>query len=129
MYEDLAKVNFIKSGNSITYINNMGCDIKITECEMLHGSQFNFEKIPKIFYNSKVINIIKNKDEKCLLYCYIRKYLRQDNKHPERVPLKNKEFVKELEEELEYNFNNVKIKPWNDFDPLRDYFVHNKDKI
>ena len=74
MYEDLDKVNFIKSGNSITYINNMGCDIKITECELLHGSQFNFEKIPKIFYNSKVINIIKNKDEKCFIYCYIRKY-------------------------------------------------------
>ena len=64
MYEDLDKVNFIKSGYSITYINNMGCDIKITECELLHGSQYNFEKIPKIFYNSKVINIIKNKDEK-----------------------------------------------------------------
>ena len=30
IYEDLDKVNFIKSGNSITYVNNMGCDIKIT---------------------------------------------------------------------------------------------------
>ena len=28
----------------------MGCDIKITECELIQGSQFNFEKIPKIFY-------------------------------------------------------------------------------
>ena len=73
MYEDLDKVNFIKSGNSITYINNMGCDIKITECELLHGSQFNFEKIPKIFYNSKRINVIKNKDEKCFIYCLHKK--------------------------------------------------------
>ena len=130
MYEDFDKVNFIKSGNSITYINNMGCDIKITECEMLHGSQFNFEKIPKIFYNSKVINIIKNKDEKCLLYCYIRKYLRQDNKHPERVSLKNKEFVKELEEELEYNFNNVKIKDLNQIENLLEtnIYVYSCDK-
>ena len=31
MYEDLDKINFIKSENSITYIHNMGCDIKITE--------------------------------------------------------------------------------------------------
>ena len=69
MYEDLDKVNFIKSGNSITYTNNMGCDIKITECELLYGNQFNFEKIPKIFYNSKVINIIKNNDEKYFIYC------------------------------------------------------------
>ena len=29
MYEDLDQVNFIKSGNSITYINNIGCDIKV----------------------------------------------------------------------------------------------------
>ena len=61
MYEDMDKVNFIKSGNSITYVNNMGCDIRISECELLHGSQYNFEKIPKMFYNSKVINIIKIK--------------------------------------------------------------------
>ena len=40
MYEDMDKVNFIKSGNSITYINNMGFDIKITECELLKGSNF-----------------------------------------------------------------------------------------
>ena len=44
----------------------MGCDIKITECQLIQGGQFNFEIIPKIFYNSKIINIIKNKDEKCL---------------------------------------------------------------
>ena len=62
MYEDLDKVNFIKSENSITYINNMGCDIKITECELFQGSQFNLEKIPKIFYNSKVIHVIKMKN-------------------------------------------------------------------
>ena len=90
MYEDLDQVNFIKSGNSITYVNNMECDIKITECELLHGSQFNFEKIPKIFYNSKVIGIIKNKDEKCFIYCcYIRKYINPVNKHSERVSLKD----------------------------------------
>ena len=129
MYEDLDKVNFIKSGNSITYINNMGCDIKITECELLHGSQFNFEEIPKIFYNSKVINIIKNIDEKCFIYCYIRKYLRQDNKHPERVSLKDKEFVKKLEE-LEYNFDNVEIKDLNQIENLLEMniYIYSCDK-
>ena len=52
MYEDLDMVNLNKTGNSITYIHNMGCDIKITECELLRGSQYNNENIPKIFYNS-----------------------------------------------------------------------------
>ena len=96
MYEGLDKVNFIKSGNSINFINNMGCDIKITECELLHGSQFNFEKIPKIFYNSKVVHVIKNKDEKCFIYCYRRKYLNPVNKLSERVSLKDKELAKKI---------------------------------
>ena len=99
MYEDLDKVNFIQSGNSITYIHNMGCDIKISECELLRGASF--EKIPKIFYDSKIINIIKNQDQKCFLYCYIRKYLNPVKKHGERVSKTDKEFVKKLEEELE----------------------------
>ena len=129
MHEVLDKVNFIKSGNSITYINNMGCDIKITECELLHGSQFNFEKIPKIFYNSKVINVMKNKDEKCFIYCHIRKYLNPINKHSERVSLKDKEFVKKLEE-LEYNFDNVKIKDLNQIENLLEtnIYVYSCDK-
>ena len=117
MYEDLHQINFIKSGNSITYVNNMGCDIKITECKLLHGSQFNFEKIPKIFYNSKVINMIENKDEKCFIYCYIRKYINPVNTHSERASLKDKQFVKQLEE-LEYNFNNVKSKDLNQIENL-----------
>ena len=109
MYEDLDKANFIKSGNSITYIHNMRCDIKISECELLRGSQFDFEKIPNISYDSKIINIIKNKDQKCFIYCYIRKFLNPVNKHGERVSLKDKEFGKKLEDELEYNFDNVEI--------------------
>ena len=130
MYEDLDKVNFIKSGNSVTYINNMGCDIKITECELIQGSQFNFENIPKIFYNSKDINVIKNKDEKCFIYCYIRKYLNPVNKHSERVALKDKEFVKKLEDELEYSFDNIKIKDLNQIENLLEtnIYVYSCDK-
>ena len=73
MEEDISKVNFKESGNSIYYINSIGCLIFISECELLKGSNYNFENIPKIFYKSKVISVIKNKDEKCFIYCYIRK--------------------------------------------------------
>ena len=118
MYEDLDKVNFKQTGDSIIYIHNMGCDIKITECELLKGSQFNFEKIPKIFYNSKIIHVIKNKDKKCFIYCYIRKYLNPVNKHSERVSLKDKEITKKIEQELEYNFDKVKIKDLNQIENL-----------
>ena len=110
MEEDISKVNFRESGDSIYYINSVGCEIFITEYELLKGSNYNFEKIPKIFYSSRVINVIKNKDQKCFIYCYVRKFLNNVNKHQDRVSLKDKKIVYQLEEELDFNFDNVKIK-------------------
>ena len=110
MYEDLDKINSEKSGNSVYNILSSGVEIYITECEILQGSNYNFEKIPKLFYNSKIILVIKNKDEKCFIYNYIRKFLNPVNNHQERVSLKDNEICKKLEEELHFNFDNVKIK-------------------
>ena len=85
MEEDISKVNFKESGDSIYYINSVGCEIFISERQLLKGSNYNFEKIPKIFYTSKAISTIKNKDEKCFIYCYIRKFLNNVNTHKDRV--------------------------------------------
>ena len=82
-YQDINEVQCIESGLSVTLINTIGCQIKISECELIRGSSF--KNIPKIFYNSKIINVIQNKDKKCFLYCYIRKYLNSVKKHFERV--------------------------------------------
>ena len=90
MYEDIEKVSLKKSGDSIYYINSVGYEIFITECQLLKGSNYNFEKIPKIFYSSRVINIIKNKDEKCFIYCYIRKYLNNVDNHKDKISVKDK---------------------------------------
>ena len=107
MYEDLDKININKSGASVKEIHNMGCDIKISQCQLLQGASF--QKIPKIFYTSRIVNIIKNKDQKCFIYCYIRKFLNPVKKHSERVSLKDKEICEKLENELNYNFDNVQI--------------------
>ena len=97
---------------------------------MLRGSQFDFKKIPKLFYDSKVINVIKNKDKKCFIYCYIRKFLNPVNKYSERVSLKDKEHVRQLEDDLEYNFDNVKIKDLNQVENLLEtnVYVYTCDK-
>ena len=118
MYEDLDKINLNQTGNSVKEINNMGCDIKISECRLLAGNQFNFEKIPKIFYTGKIITIIKNKDLKCFIYCYIRKFLNPVKKNSERVNLKDKQICENLEIELNYNFDNVKINELNKIEDL-----------
>ena len=102
MYEDIDKVNFKESGDSIYYINSVGCEIFITECELLKGANYNFENIPKIFYTSRVISIIKNKDQKCFIYCYIRKFLNNVNKHQDRVSLKDKEIVKKIRRRIRF---------------------------
>ena len=66
MYEEIEKVNSEESGSSIYYINSTGCEIFIAECELLKGSNYNFENIPKIFYKSKVISVIKTKIKNAL---------------------------------------------------------------
>ena len=71
-----------------------------------------------------MINVIKNKDEKCFIYCYIRKYLNPVNKHSERVSLKDKEFLRKLEDELEYNFDDVKIKDLNQIENLLETNIY-----
>ena len=128
MYEDIEKVNFQESGDSIYYINSVECKIFITECQLLKGSNYNFEKIPKIFYNSKVISVIKNKDQKCFIYNYIRKFLNNVDKRQERVSLKDKQIANKLEEELD--FNNVKIKDLSKIEDLLEtnIYVYTCDK-
>ena len=130
MQHDLEKVNFKESGNSVYYINSVGCNILISECELLKGSNNNFEKIPKIFYNSKVISVIKNKDQKCFIYNYIRKYLNPVNNHKDRISVKDKEICKKLEDELNFNFDNVKIKDLNKIENLLEtnIYVYTCDK-
>ena len=130
MYQDIDKVNFKESGNSIYYINSPGCDIHILKCELLKGSNYNLKKIPKIFYTNRVISIIKNKDQKCFIYNYVRKYLNPVDNHKDRVSLKDKQIVKKLEEELNFNFDNVKIKDLSKIENLLEtnFYVYSCDK-
>ena len=124
MQEDIEKVNYKESGNSIYYINSVGCEIFISECQLLKGSNYNFENIPKIFYTIRVINIIKNKDQKCFIYCYIKKFLNPVNNHSDRVSLKDKQIANQLEEELNFNFDNVKIKDLSRIEKLLETNIY-----
>ena len=124
MYEDLDKINFKETGDSVYNILTSGVEIFITECDLLEGSNYNFEKIPKIFYNSKVISIIKNKDQKCFIYNYIRKYLNPVDNHKDRVSLQDKKIVKKLEEELNFNFDDVKIKDLSKIENLLETNIY-----
>ena len=94
------------------------------ECQLLKGSNYYFENIPKIFYSSKVILVIKNKNEKCFIYCYIRKFLDNVDNHKDRISVKNKEIAKKLEEELNFNFYDIKIKDLNKIEDLLETNIY-----
>ena len=130
MYEDINKINQYESGNSIKTVSNVECYFKLSECQLIKGSKFNFETIPQIFYKSKIINIIKNKDEKCFIYCYIRKFLNPVTKHSERVSIKDKNICTELEDKFQYNFDDVKIKDLPKIEDLlkTNIYVYTCDK-
>ena len=110
MYEDINKINQYESGNSIKTVSNIECYIKLSQCQLIKGSKYNFENVPDIFYKSKIINIIKNKDQKCFIYCYIRKFINPVNKHSERVSINDRNICIELEDKFQFNFDDVKIK-------------------
>ena len=82
------------------------------------------KKIPKIFYFSRVINVIKNEDQKCFIYYYVRKFLNPVDNHKDRNSLKDTEIVKKLEEELNFNFDNVKIKNLNKIEDLLETNIY-----
>ena len=118
MYEDINKINQYESGNSIKTVHNVECYFKSSQCKLIKGSKYDFENIPEIFDKSKIINIIKNLDRKCFIYCYIRKFLNPITKHSERVSSKDKNICNQLEDELRYNFDNVKIQDLSKIEDL-----------
>ena len=124
MYEDLDAINFRRSGNSIKYFHHMGCDIKLMMCSLIRGGEYNFEKVPKISYESKIVSVIKNKDNKCFLYCYIRKFHNKPKKHGGRISLIDKEIVKKIEDETNYNFDNVEIKQLSKIEDLVEINIY-----
>ena len=124
IFEDLDAINFKKSGKSIKYFHHMGCDIKLMMCDLLRGGEYYYEKVPKIFYDSNIVTVIKNKDDKCFLYCYIRKFHNKPKKHGERISLIDKELVKKIEDETNYNFDNVEIKQLSKIEDLLEINIY-----
>ena len=70
------------------------------------------------------MDVIKNKDEKCFTYCYIRNFLNLVNNHSDRVSVKDKKVLNRLEEELNFNFDNVKIKDLSKIENLLETNIY-----
>ena len=86
------------------------CVIKMTEYTPISGGNISeLNKIPDLFLNKRSLLILKNNDDKCFLYCYIREFLNPITKNKFRITKRDKELADKIINETNLNFKNVSI--------------------
>ena len=73
------------------------------------GSKTVLDKIPDSFFTRRSLLILKNSDNKCFLYCYIREILNPITRNSFRITKKDKELANEIINETNLSFDNVTI--------------------
>ena len=127
---DLENVNIISEGDieydasQIKTIQNTRLLIKLSECDIFYaGDLKEIDKVPHIFFLKRNLVIIKNlNDNKCLLWCFIRKYLNPIEKNISRINKKDIEISKELIDEFNIDFENISI---GEIDGIEDFLECN----
>ena len=129
---DQEQINIISEGDIEYYasqmkiIQNTRLLIKLSECNLFSsGTASEINKIPEIFFNKKNLVIIKNlNDNKCFLWCYIRKHLNSIEKNISRINKKDIEISKELIDEHNIDFEDVTLDEINDIENLLECNIH-----
>ena len=126
---DLENVNIISEGvkydaSQIKTTQNTRLLIKLSECQIFSaGNSLEVSKIPDIFFQKRNLVIIKNlNDNKCLLWCFIRKHLNSIEKNFSRINKKDIEISKELIDEHNIDFENISI---GEIDGIEDFLECN----
>ena len=127
---DLEDINIISEGDieydasQIKIIQNTRLLVKMSECQLFSaGDSLEINKIPELFSKKKNLVIIKNlNDNKCLLWCYIRKHLNPVINNISRVNKKDIQFSKELIDEHNIDFENISN---GEIDNIEDILVCN----
>ena len=105
----LKKTN-IKSGASNATEYNYELTIKLTEYIPISGGNISeLNKILDLFLNKRKLLVLKNNDEKCFLYCYIREFLNPITRNKFRITKRDKELADKIINETNLNFENVSI--------------------
>ena len=116
----------VQSRGSIKIIQNTRFVVKILESQLFSaGNSLEINKIPDIFFKTRSLIILKNSnDNKCLLYCYIRKHLNAITTNPSRITKKDINFAKELIDEFDIDFENISISEINEIEEFLECSIH-----
>ena len=97
-------------GTNPTKLYEYGVTYKLTEYTPISGGNLSeFNKIPELFINKRTLIVLKNNDNKCFLYCYIREFLNPITEKRFRITRKDKELANNIINETNLDFENVTI--------------------
>ena len=109
--------------SSIMTIQNSRLIVKISECDIFSaGNEIN--KIPEIFFKKRNLLTIKNDDNKCFLYCYIRKFKNIVTNNLSRVSKKDLSIAEEIIDECNIDFENVSLDELDEIEKLLEINIH-----
>ena len=105
------------SGNSgsfnkldLTKIIFLRCVIKMTEYTSISGGNISeLNKIPDLFLNKRSLLILRNNDDRCFLYCYVKEFLNPITKNKFRITKRDKKLADKAINETNLSFENVSI--------------------
>ena len=109
--------------SSIMTIQNSRLIVKISECDIFSGGN-EIDKIPEILFKKRNLLIMKNDDNKCFLYCYIRKFKIIITNKTSRITKKDLLIVDEIIDECNMDFENVSLDELNKIENLLKVNIH-----
>ena len=109
--------------SSIMTIQNSRLIVKISECDIFSGGN-EIDKIPELFFKTRNLLIMKNDDNKCFLYCYIRKFKNVVTNNTSRITKKDLSIAEEIIDECDMDFENVSLDELDKIENLLKVNVH-----
>ena len=103
--------------SSIMTIQNSRLIDKISECDIFSAGN-EIDKIPEIFFKKRNLLIMKNDDNKCFLYCYIRKFKNVITNNTSRITKKDLLIAEEIIDECNMDFEYVSL---DELDKIENY--------
>ena len=109
--------------SSIMTIQNSRLIVKISECDIFSAGN-EIDKIPELFFKKRNLLIMKNDDNKCFLYCYIRKFKNIITNNISRITKKDLSIANEIIDECNIDFENVSLDKLDNIEKLLEINIH-----
>ena len=109
--------------SSIMTIQNSRLIVKISECDIFSAGN-EIDKIPEIFFKKRNLLIMKNDDNNCFLYCYIRKFKNVITNNLSRISKKDLFIAEEIIDECNMDFENVSLDELDKIEKLLEVNIH-----